>query len=553
MNLREDRRFGEFLLRRFGDPEIDHLWHRAAVVVCDEDIGGFYVPVNNAFLMGVLNGLANLNKELQALADGQMALIATTGDRDAAHQRHHEIRPATFGRAGVQHLGDAGMVHQCQGLSLRLKTRHDLLGIHAEFDDLKGDAASYRLCLFGEVNGPEASFADLLQQSVASNDPWMSSVFKLNADGTGYTLLKSFSFSGGDGAVLNAGLLQGTDGALYGTTYVGGTDGNGTVFKLNADGSGYGVLHSFSGPDGVYPQAGLVQGSDGALYGTTGTGGSGNATVFKLNADGTDYTVLHSFSYSDGANPYAGVLLASDCTLYGTTSGGGSTTLGTVFRITRNPPPTVAIVNPGVGLVVPSGTAVNLLGTFADTADDVHTAQWMLDAIPVSATVNEGTQEISGSYTFITPGVYSVALTVTDGCGQSASASTIGDATVMVVVYDPSAGFVTGSGWFNSPEGAYAADALLAGKANFGFVSKYKKGAAVPTGETEFQFKVGHLKFNSSSYDWLVVSGARAQYKGTGTINGSGSYKFMLSAIDGQVNGAGGTDRFRIHGRRVRV
>ena len=74
----------------------------------------------------------------------------------------------------------------------------------------------------------------------------------------------------------------------------------------------------------------------------------------------------------------------------------------------------------------------------------------------------------------------------------------------------------------------------------------YKKGANVPTGETEFQFQVGNLDFHSTVYEWLVVSGARAQYKGTGTINNAGNYGFILTAIDGAVSGGGGTDKFRI-------
>ncbi len=90
------------------------------------------------------------------------------------------------------------------------------------------------------------------------------------------------------------------------------------------------------------------------------------------------------------------------------------------------------------------------------------------------------------------------------------------------------------------------ADPALTGKATFGFIAKYQKGANVPTGNTEFQFKAGNLNFKSTSYDWLVIAGARAQYKGTGTINGAGSYQFMLTAIDGQVAGGGGVDKFRI-------
>ena len=86
----------------------------------------------------------------------------------------------------------------------------------------------------------------------------------------------------------------------------------------------------------------------------------------------------------------------------------------------------------------------------------------------------------------------------------------------------------------------------MTGKASFGFVSKYLPGATVPTGQTEFQFKAGGLNFHSSLYEWLVVAGARAQFKGVGTINGGGNYGFLLTAIDGALPGGNGVDRFRI-------
>jgi len=134
-------------------------------------------------------------------------------------------------------------------------------------------------------------------------------------------------------------------------------------------------------------------------------------------------------------------------------------------------------------------------------------------------------------------GVYSVTAKV--------PGTTISD-TWMLAVYDPSAGFVTGGGWIESPEGAYQADPTLSGKATFGFVSKYQKGANIPTGKTGFQFRIADLNFHSTSYQWLVVAGPKAQYKGSGTVNGVGDYGFMLTAIDGQINGGGGADKFRI-------
>jgi uncharacterized repeat protein (TIGR03803 family) len=163
-------------------------------------------------------------------------------------------------------------------------------------------------------------------------------VFRLSTDGTGYTPLYCFTGAGGDGYAPFAGLVQGTDGALYGTTYWGGTNGYGTVFKLSTDGSNYTPLYSFTGAggDGRYPRAGLVQGTDGALYGTTQSGGEwGDGLVYKLGTNGTGYTRLHSFCSAalDGASPYAGLLQGTDGALYGTTRSGGTNGYGIVFKL----------------------------------------------------------------------------------------------------------------------------------------------------------------------------------------------------------------------------
>lgn len=106
--------------------------------------------------------------------------------------------------------------------------------------------------------------------------------------------------------------------------------------------------------------------------------------------------------------------------------------------------------------------------------------------------------------------------------------------------------FVTGGGWIDSPAGAYISDHSLAGRAGFGFVSKYRKGANVPSGQTEFQFEAGSFYFESETYNWLVVAGTRAQFKGTGAVNGVSGYSFLLTLTDGQINGGGGADKFRV-------
>jgi predicted outer membrane repeat protein len=226
-------------------------------------------------------------------------------------------------------------------------------------------------------------------------------------------------------------------------------------------------------------------------------------------------------------------------------SGGDGTDIGAVeFECSAPQVAITAINGPVSGLIFPVNASVTLTGSFVSD-DGPHTAIWTIDGTDWPGTVDEsGT--VADTFPFDAPGVYSVVLTVLNSCGNSASADSVGGQSGLVVIYDPSAGFVTGGGWITSPAGAYVPDASLIGKANFGFVSKYKKGAATPTGETTFQFKMAGLNFSSESYQWLVVSGARAQYKGSGSVNGMSGYGFILTAIDGQLQGGGGTDKFRI-------
>jgi hypothetical protein len=193
---------------------------------------------------------------------------------------------------------------------------------------------------------------------------------------------------------------------------------------------------------------------------------------------------------------------------------------------------------------IPLGQSAAVSVEFTDlNEDDAHTAtfDWGDGTDPSIVNVEVGIRSVEDTYTYTQAGVYAATVTVSDGYCEDSSAT-----YEYVVVYDPDGGFVTGGGWIDSPEGAYAPDPTLTGKANFGFVSKYKKGATVPTGETEFQFKVADLNFHSDVYQWLVIAGARAQYKGTGTINGEGNYGFMLTSIDEKLTPSTDVDMFRI-------
>lgn len=171
-------------------------------------------------------------------------------------------------------------------------------------------------------------------------------VFEITPGGTLTTLYEFCSDTQcADGGDPTGALVQASDGNLYGTTMAGGTHGHGTVFKITLTGT-LTTLHSFHGyADGAYPAGGLVQATDGRLYGTTSEGGNngncsyGCGTVFGIELNGA-LTTLHNFDYSDGGSPSGSLIQGTDGKLYGMTSGGGNYVsscvggCGTVFSMT---------------------------------------------------------------------------------------------------------------------------------------------------------------------------------------------------------------------------
>ncbi|HZL80152.1 MAG TPA: choice-of-anchor tandem repeat GloVer-containing protein [Candidatus Limnocylindrales bacterium] len=247
-------------------------------------------------------------------------------------------------------------------------------------------------------------------------------VFAINADGTGFTNLHTFTTNTGyptyinsDGANPGSRLIL-SGNTLYGTARSGGTGGAGTIFAVNTDGTGFTNLHSFAAPsgplytnsDGADPVAGLIL-SGNILYGTAEYGGSsGSGTVFAVNTDGTGFTNLYNFTATSGAYPSingdgavpVGDLILSGNTLYGTTYGGGSSGSGTVFSLSLPPPPLT---------ITPSGTNVILTWptyapevTLQSTTNLVSPAGWNTVS-PASAVVsglNTVTNPISDTQRF---------------------------------------------------------------------------------------------------------------------------------------------------------
>ena len=196
-------------------------------------------------------------------------------------------------------------------------------------------------------------------------------------------------------------------------------------------------------------------------------------------------------------------------------------------------------------VVTPDPVAVGASATMTANVDDTATggsdiasAEFDLDQgaswAPMAASdglFDEVSEDVTSGFTAPgEPGVYELCVRGTDGIPNTGP-----EECTRLIVVDPAAGFVTGGGWIDSPEGAYKANPQLGGRANFGFVSKYGKGTSVPDGSIEFRFKAGVLNFHGNVQEWLIVNerDSRARFQGTGTINGGGTYGFTIWATDG--------------------
>lgn len=209
--------------------------------------------------------------------------------------------------------------------------------------------------------------------------------------------------------------------------------------------------------------------------------------------------------------------------------------------------PDLPVIGPVVATQFPVevGTLIAACAPFEDDFGP-QVAMWDWgDGYTSIGVIDQDPLVVSGTHTFSNAGVYTVTVYITNRAGLTGVRS-----FKYVVVFDPGAGFVTGGGWIWSPAGALHPDLVeyadVTGKASFGFVAKYQKGAKTPIGNAQFQFKAGDLNFHSTSYQWLVVTRSRAQFKGVGLINGAEGYGFMLTGIDGNMLGGAQSDRFRI-------
>ena len=207
----------------------------------------------------------------------------------------------------------------------------------------------------------------------------VGTVFKIDAAGNSFAVLHDFNTT--DGSLPASGLILASNGLLYGTTSAGGTFGKGTIFKIDTAGNNFSTIRNLDGDvDGEEPRGRLVQATDTDLYGVTHSGGAHNSgTLFRIDLNGAAFAVLHAFGAStEGTRPGAGLIQGSDGLLYGTTefaaAGAGN---GTVFRANLN------------------GTNLTTLHTFAGAPNDGQTPA--AELIEASDGVLYGTAEFGGA------------------------------------------------------------------------------------------------------------------------------------------------------------
>jgi probable HAF family extracellular repeat protein len=281
------------------------------------------------------------------------------------------------------------------------------------------------------------------------------------------------------------------------------------------------------------------------------TGAEGSSIAFdgSASSDPENGTLSYAWNFGDGGTATGATPTHAyadngtyTVTLTVTDPGGLTSSASTTASVSNVAPTVTSFTGPAAPSAI--GSPVSVSGAFTDpgTADTYSISiDWDATGTPAITGATSASGQFSATHTYSAPGVYTVSVTVTDDDNGLATES-----YRYVVIYDPAGGFVTGGGWFNSPVGAYEPAIELTGKANFGFVSRYQKGKTTPSGETEFQFRAAGVTFQSTSYDWLVIAGRKAQYKGVGRINGAGDYGFMLTSEDGNLTGGDGRDRVRI-------
>ncbi len=291
-------------------------------------------------------------------------------------------------------------------------------------------------------------------------------------------------------------------------------------------------------PEYSLDQAPTVQSVNGA---TINEGDTYNTSGSFIDSDSTSWTANVDYGDGFGAQPltlsgtnFSLSHIYKDNGIYtitvSVTDEQGAVGIGTANVVVDNVAPTIGTIT-APSTPVQVNTAVTASSSFTDPGVlDTHTASWDWgDGNITSATVTEsnGSGSVSDSHTYTAAGVYTIMLTVTD---KDTGTST--QTFQYISVYNPTPqGLFTGNRIFSSPVGAYLQNPNLTGQVQFGVTSKYQDTSLI--GKVSMNFKAANLEFDSTSLTVLVTSDGQATLRGTGTINGSGNYNFLVTGLDG--------------------
>ena len=285
-------------------------------------------------------------------------------------------------------------------------------GVLTTLHSFDGTDGSYPLGPLTQAS--DGNFYGLTSEGGANKDPTngcgiaygCGTVFKITPQGT-FTSLYSFcsqpDCADGETPWVSSGLVQASDGNLYGTTVNGGANGGGVVFRITAEGA-LTTIYSFSESctEGCHPWAGLVQATNGSLYGTATDGGPHQrGTIFRITLDGKlrrVYSFCSNSGCSDGGGPDAPLIQATDGRFYGATYGSSGTHLGTVFRLSTG-------LKPFVTPLIPSGSVGssviilgnNLAGATAVTFNGARAPSFTVNATGSAITTTVPTGATTGN------------------------------------------------------------------------------------------------------------------------------------------------------------
>lgn len=339
-----------------GEPCLDGAQPEAGLVLATD--GNFYGTTMNG-------GANNFGTVYQITSAGKRTTLHSFDSTDGAEPEVGLIQATNgelFGTTSIGGSSDVGTIFDITtaGAFTSLLT----------FIGTNGDYPDGRL-----VQGTDGNFYGTTEE-VSSGS---GTVFKMSPAGK-LTRLHKFTGSGSDGAGPTSALIQASNGNFYGTTQAGGSHSDGTVFQITPAGK-LTTLYSFCAKsdctDGANPSAGLIQATDGNLYGTTFSGGSnetscngGCGTIFRITTAGKLTTLYNFCSKSecvDGSQPQEGLVQHTNGALYGMTYYGGTDGLGTVYSLSVGLGPFVETL-PTSGIV---GAKVIILGTSLTSATNV--------------------------------------------------------------------------------------------------------------------------------------------------------------------------------------